>query len=310
MAGAVRFFLLLAAVELFFGVLARFVLRGAAGVFLGLALGRGRAFGGELGLFLCVAAAIFLGLLARFLFCDAGVGERAAAGFLFLVGELAQHHAGAGGIARGRRCARRLGFLRRLGLGGGLGFGLRGLLRGLAALGGRGATRVRFFSTTTALVRPWLKLCLTVEVSVFFSDSVLLRPGRVVSFVWLIRTFSRRGSDPPSFCSLSGARMAASRLAFLSSRSANCPDLRAACTTFSRPRAKLNSCRIEAIQHLGAAPLRGGHTEELAPAVFGPVAASTSMDGGDLPANASEICSKPRISAPARRARPRSEAIR
>jgi hypothetical protein len=38
-----------------------------------------------------------------------------------------------------------------------------------------GSTRVRFFSTTTALVRPWLKLCLTVEVSVFFSVRVNYR---------------------------------------------------------------------------------------------------------------------------------------
>ena len=55
------------------------------------------------------------------------------------------------------------------------GFGALGA--GAAALGGGGAARstgaagppgrvtVRFFSTTTALVRPWLKLCLTVPVS-------------------------------------------------------------------------------------------------------------------------------------------------
>ncbi len=36
-----------------------------------------------------------------------------------------------------------------------------------------GATRARFFSTTTAFDRPWLKLCRTVEVSVFFRLSVL-----------------------------------------------------------------------------------------------------------------------------------------
>ena len=49
--------------------------------------------------------------------------------------------------------------------------------------------RARFFSTTTALVRPWLKLCLTVDVSVFLSDRVFpVRPaGAELSFVSLIR---------------------------------------------------------------------------------------------------------------------------
>src|SRR3954463_7143321 len=62
-----------------------------------------------------------------------------------------------------------------------------------------GATRARFFSTTTALLRPWLKLCFTVEVSVFFSDSVLPpgRAARVASLVSLILAFRpERGSDP------------------------------------------------------------------------------------------------------------------
>ena len=65
-----------------------------------------------------------------------------------------------------------------------------------------GSTRARFFSTTTALVRPWLKLCLTVEVSVFFSDSVLdgARPVRrvEVSSVSLMRLFRcGQGSNLP-----------------------------------------------------------------------------------------------------------------
>ncbi len=72
-----------------------------------------------------------------------------------------------------------------------------GAAAGLPPAGG--ATRARFFSTTTALLRPWLKLCFTVEVSVFFSDSVLPagRAVRVASFVSLIRTFRpERDSDP------------------------------------------------------------------------------------------------------------------
>src|SRR5436305_8747959 len=62
-----------------------------------------------------------------------------------------------------------------------------------------GATRARFFSTTTALLRPWLKLCFTVDVSVFFSDKVLPPDGRTraVSLVSLILTFQpERDSDP------------------------------------------------------------------------------------------------------------------
>ena len=38
----------------------------------------------------------------------------------------------------------------------------------------------RFFSTTTALVRPWEKLCFTVEVSVFFSTRGGLPPAATV----------------------------------------------------------------------------------------------------------------------------------
>jgi hypothetical protein len=62
---------------------------------------------------------------------------------------------------------------------------------------------LRFFSTTTALVRPWLKLCLTVEMSVFFSDSVLPPGARrvVLSFVSLIQTLRSQalGLRVPSF---------------------------------------------------------------------------------------------------------------
>ena len=71
-----------------------------------------------------------------------------------------------------------------------------GLFRAAAGFSARrlGGTRAcpgcAFFSTTTALVRPWLKLCLTVEVSVFFSDSVL---GRLVSSVSLMACSSSRG---------------------------------------------------------------------------------------------------------------------
>src|SRR5258707_5678208 len=68
--------------------------------------------------------------------------------------------------------------------------GFSGALAGLAAAGG---VAERFFSTTTALVRPWLKLCLTVEVSVFFSDSVLA--GRLVSSVSLMNLFRSAGES-------------------------------------------------------------------------------------------------------------------
>jgi hypothetical protein len=56
-----------------------------------------------------------------------------------------------------------------------------------------GATRARFFSTTTALLRPWLKLWRTVEVSVRFSDSVLPPRARApLSSVSLIRSFHQQ----------------------------------------------------------------------------------------------------------------------
>ena len=138
-------------------------------------------FGGDvLGLELLFLAAAAFGILfrdpARFAVGDAGIGQGRGAAGLFLVGELTQHH------AAGRRS--RLG---RLGIGLGSGDGLlRRLFGGLGA-GLAGGTADRFFSTTTALVRPWLKLCLTVEVSVFFSDSVLA--GRLVSSVSLMTFF-------------------------------------------------------------------------------------------------------------------------
>ena len=113
------------------------------------------------------AARVFVGALAGFAVGDRGIGEgRGAAGFFF-VGKLAQHHAARGGLARLAAGLAASALARRL---------FRRARRLLAAaLPEPGAPRVRFFSTTTALVRPWLKLCLTVEVSVFFSDSVL--PG-------------------------------------------------------------------------------------------------------------------------------------
>src|SRR3954451_634899 len=79
-----------------------------------------------------------------------------------------------------------------------------------------GATRARFFSTTTALLRPWLKLCFTVEVSVFFSDSVLPagRALRAESFVSLILTFRReRELAPPSSHRTAGRPRASRRRA-------------------------------------------------------------------------------------------------
>src|SRR5688572_14417886 len=118
-------------------------------------------------------------------------------------------------------------------------------------------TRARFFSTTTALLRPWLKLCRTVDVSVRFRDSVLLppdppeRPDRPSSSVSLIHTLcsydgGSRGvaagppENPTHFQDLSG-RKPESRSASKISRSAIRPGLRAACTTFALPRGKLNS---------------------------------------------------------------------
>ncbi len=148
-----------------------------ARVLLGLALGGGLA----LGLQPCVLGGamtrVFLGALAGFLLVDARVGERLAARLLLLVGELAQHDA----ARRGR-----LGLLDAAGAAV-FGAGAEGV-SGFAP----GSRRVRFFSTTTGLVRPWLKLCLTVDVSVFFSVSV--RVGRVESLASVIRIFrSGRG---------------------------------------------------------------------------------------------------------------------
>src|SRR5205807_951803 len=71
------------------------------------------------------------------------------------------------------------------------GFSTAGFSAALAGLAATGGAAERFFSTTTALVRPWLKLCLTVDVSVFFSDSVLA--GRLVSSVSLMNLFRYQG---------------------------------------------------------------------------------------------------------------------
>ncbi len=92
--------------------------------------------------------------------------------------------------------------------GAGAGAAATGFSTGLAGAGA--PPRVRFFSTTTALVRPWLKLCLTVEVSVFFSDSVL---AGALAFVSLAhKSLSFRARKP--------LRRSASKI----SRSARPPD--------------------------------------------------------------------------------------
>ena len=153
---------------------------GLAGVFLDLALFGRHAFGLHLLFFAGLRSASCSAMAARFAVRDAGIGQsRGAAGF-FLVRKLAQNNA----AARGRdkswvpRPWRRLD-----------GRARQACPRPWRRLGGHGGGGAadRFFSTTTALVRPWLKLCLTVDVSVFFSESVL--PGRLVSSVSLMTYF-------------------------------------------------------------------------------------------------------------------------
>ena len=161
----------------------------AVALFFGLAAGFGGLAFGLLDAFLAVAA---LGFLFRqtplFDVADLGVGERAGAGGAFVLGQRAQHHAGI--VARRRRLARGGTGQRRLD-GRRLGDHRFRRLRA-ASVAGPSPPRRRLprFSTTTCLVRPWLKLWRTVPVSTRgFSVKVLvgtlsvLSPGVLVSTI-------------------------------------------------------------------------------------------------------------------------------
>ena len=75
------FFLLETARGFFFGVTARGFVGGLARVFFGFALFGGGAFARQLGFFDGAGFRVCVGTLARFGFCDARIGKRAAAGF-------------------------------------------------------------------------------------------------------------------------------------------------------------------------------------------------------------------------------------
>ena len=153
--------------------------------FLGLAAGFGRF---ALGLLDALAAGAALGFFLRnaalFDVADFGVGERAGARRALVLGEGAQHHAGI--AARGGRRARGTGRWRRRGRLGGDRLGGVGLSAGASPP----TRRLPRFSTTTCLVRPWLKLWRTVPVStrglsvkVLVGTLSVLSPGVLVSTI-------------------------------------------------------------------------------------------------------------------------------
>ena len=150
-----------------FGMTADFGFGGLARLFFGFAFFRGGALGLELFFFSRPACGHLLRHGAGFGVGNAGVGHGGGAAGFFFVGQLAQHHAAARRRGLGGRASRLRQRARRL-------FGAR-RPASQRAFAGAGAAQGTLLFTTTALVRPWLKLCLTVEVSVFFSDSVL--PG-------------------------------------------------------------------------------------------------------------------------------------
>ena len=156
-------------------------------VFLGLAAGFGGFALGLLDAFLAVAA---LGFLFRepalFDVADLGVGQRAGARGTLVLGQGAQHHARIAarrGWRRGGTGERRLG---------GRGLGDNRLRRVRASVTGASPPMRRLprFSTTTCLVRPWLKLWRTVPVStrglsvkVLVGTLSVLSPGVFVSTI-------------------------------------------------------------------------------------------------------------------------------
>ena len=118
----------------------------------------GVAFHTLAGFALVAAARLFFGDLALFGLADLGVGKGMGAGAALFFGQRAQHDArrlstraaGLSGRRRGPAAARHRGATRRR---------RRGRRRGLRLRVSPGPTMRRFtFSTTTCLVRPWLKL--------------------------------------------------------------------------------------------------------------------------------------------------------
>ena len=154
--------------------------------------------------------------------------------------------------ARGRcglaGAACRRGRLRR---GGGAAAARRALRRPCSRRRGRGAST---FSTTTGLVRPWLKLWRTTPVSVrglsvsVLVDAQLLSSGffvSVIPFQFVQSRFARLGrlssASPCRSESVRGDRKRARNVSLAG------PASRAACTTFDRPNAKSNSAEENAV---------------------------------------------------------------
>ena len=128
-----------------------------------------------------------------------------------------------------------------------------GRRRGGSALAvGLPGARLRTFSTTTDLVRPWLKLWRTTPVSLprGLSVSVLVGGDTQLLFASLFRRFSHsvpisralagRFAGPSRSEIVQGARKRV-RTALLSG-----PASSAACTTFDRPNAKSNCAEVNA----------------------------------------------------------------
>ena len=210
------------------------------------------------------AAGLLFGDLALFGFAHARVGERMRARTALFLGQRAQHDAGrlrrSGGRGRGgrrrggcaavRRRRARFGATR----------------RGAAASAFASAapmTRRLTFSTTTCLLRPWLKLWRTTPCS-----TPRLQRQRLVGDAQLL--VARCSSSqlipiPVLRAAVSGAPLSASGLFRLAgpkalmracareSASLAGPASRAACTTFDRPNAKSNCARGE---RLGSTVIR------------------------------------------------------
>ena len=159
----------------------------AVALFLGLAAGFGGFALGLLDAFLAVAALGF-GFRDAALFdvANLGVGQRAGARGALVLGQGAQHHARIAarrGRRRGGAGHRRLG-------GRGLGDDRLGRMRRSVAGASPPTRRLPRFSTTTCLVRPWLKLWRTVPVStrglsvkVLVGTLSVLSPGVFVSTI-------------------------------------------------------------------------------------------------------------------------------
>ena len=208
----------------------------------------------------CADLRLFLGDLALLGLAQAGIAERVGAAAALFLGQRAQHDAGrasapARPVAAGAGAAGGRGWRRgRRGALGGRGAGAAGA--GAAASGLPSAPAMRRFltSTTTCLLRPWLKLWRTTPVSVRgFSDSVVGADAQRLAVRGLGRQPFRSRilsvpsrPRPPSAASRRCRKRCQARKRAKNVSLAG-PASRAACTTFDRPNAKSNWAEVKAV---------------------------------------------------------------